>query len=100
MGNKRRSVQCWFCGKRAQRVPSARGLRPSMIDENGHIKVVLRKRTVQPYGVCGSKKNPWHGEMGCPQPMLLPKDARFVLRASIQYERCGHNKMSEIDCNG
>lgn len=91
----RRSVRCWFCGNRKRRVPSGRGLSPDSLDDKGRVKVVLRKRTVVPYGVCGAKTGYWPN--GCPEPMLLPKDARFVLRAALEYDRGGGNKRSEFD---
>lgn len=93
--NRRRTVRCWFCGNKKRRVPSSRGLSGAMLDKNGRVSVVARKRTVQPYGVCGAKHPYWPN--GCPQPMLLPDDARFVLRAAIQYDRMGGNKRSEFD---
>jgi hypothetical protein len=67
-----------------------------MLDEKGRVKVVLRKRTVVPYGVCGAKGHPWYPD-GCSNPMLRPKDARFVLKAALQYERGGYGIRSEYD---
>lgn len=95
MKAKRRTVRCWFCGNRKRRVPSTRGLSLDWLDDHGRVKVIWRKRTVVPYGVCGAKTGYW--EQGCPNPMLLPKDARFVLRAALQYDRGGGNHRSEYD---
>lgn len=92
---RRRTVRCWFCGHVARRVPNARGLNPDFLDEDGRVKVVLRKRTVVPFGVCGAKTAYWPS--GCPEPMLLPEDAAFVCRAAVQYDRGGGNKRSEFD---
>jgi len=91
----RRSVRCWFCGNRKRRVPSGRGLEPSSLDDKGRVKVILRKKAVVPYGVCGAKTGYWPG--GCQEPMLLPDDARFVLRAALEYDRGGGNRRSEFD---
>jgi len=93
---KRRTVRCWFCGNKKRRVPSTRGIPPSWLDERGRVKVILRKRTVVPYGACGAMGHPWEPD-GCRQPMLLPKDVRFVLRAALQYDRGGGNHRSEYD---
>ena len=76
-------------------MPSSKGLDESTLDDKGRVRVVLRKRTVQPYGVCGAKGHPWHPS--CPEPMLLRKDARFVLKAALEYDRGGGNARSEFD---
>ena len=96
MDSRRRSVRCWFCGNRARRVQSTRGLNLDQLDDKRRVKVVLRKRTVQPYGVCGAKGHPWYPD-GCPNPMLLPKDAKFVLRAAAEYGNGGYGFRSEFD---
>jgi hypothetical protein len=96
MDKKRRTVRCWFCGKKVRRVPNSCGIKPDMLDDKGRVKIVLRKRTVVPYGVCGTTGHPWHPD-GCPNPLLLPRDAAFVLRAALQYERGGYGFRSEFD---
>lgn len=93
-GPVRRHVRCWMCGKRARRVQSIRGLDPHTLDKRGRVKVVLRRRTVKPYGACGGK-TAW-GSL-CPQPMLRHRDALMVLRAAIEFDRGGGNKHSEFD---
>lgn len=90
-----KQVKCWFCGNQAQRVPSVEGVNVDQLDDKGFVKVVLRERTVQPYGVCGGS-HPWYPD-GCPNPMFLPEDARFVLDAVLEYERNGGNIRSEFD---
>ena len=95
MAHKREYVKCWFCGNRKRRVPSSRGLDEDYLDESGRVKVILRKKTLVPYGVCGAKTGYWPN--GCPEPMLRPEDARFVLKAALEYDRGGGNKRSEYD---
>lgn len=90
----RRTVRCWFCGYLARRLPSCRGLSPRYWRPDGRVVVVGRKRRLQPYGVCGADLG--HGER-CREPMLLTRDARFVLRAVAQWERRGRNSASEFD---
>jgi len=94
MPQKRQRVRCWFCGKRARRVPSTSGLDQYQLTSDGRVGVVGRKRTLQPYGVCDGDVG-WAGL--CHQPMLLPKDALFALRAAREYDRAGGNKRSEYD---
>lgn len=79
----RRRVQCWFCGKRARRVP-----------REHVVRVIGRKRTVQGFGPCGAVR-PW-GET-CTEPMLRRRDALAVLRAAREHERRGGNRRSEYD---
>ena len=56
--------------------------------------MVGTRKTFVPYGVCGADAG-----LGtrCIEPMLLPDDARFVLRKAIAHERGGGNAMSEYD---
>ena len=89
--SRRRVVVCWFCGKRARRVPSLGGLWlywQADIHSDGKLPVVGRRRGVRAYGVCGATLK--HG-LPCPEPMLRPADAAYVLRAALQNERRGGN---------
>lgn len=73
------------------------GLRPTLFTDltrGGRLRVIGRQRTVQPYGVCGRDLSAWER---CTEVMLLPDDARFVLRAAVAHERRGGNHMSEYD---
>lgn len=91
---RRRTVRCWRCGNKKRRVPGARPAWWFDLTASGRLHVVGKRRTVQPYGIC-RKELPW-GER-CGEVMLLPVDARFVLRAAIAHERRGGNRMSEYD---
>lgn len=75
---RRRTVRCWYCGHKARRTPGY-GMAP----------VVGRKRRVRTYGPCGKS--------GCSNEMLLPADAKYVLRAAIEYDLSGWNMRSEYD---
>lgn len=75
-------VKCWMCGFKGRRLPKGEPL-----------KVVGRKRKVQPHGLCPGRKL---GDR-CNEPLLEPADARFVLRAAIQNDNNGGNSMSEFD---
>ena len=87
--SRRRVVVCWFCGKRARRVPSRRGLYwLEDIRSDGKLPVVGRRRGVRAYGVCGALLK--HGYW-CFDPMLRPADAAYVERAAAQNERRGGN---------
>ena len=88
----RRTVRCWYCGHVARRVPGSRSLLfAAALTRDGRIRVVGRRRTVQPYGACRNDLGGWH----CTEPMLLRADARLVLRAAIAHDRSGGNRTSE-----
>lgn len=91
----RRRVRCWKCGNRARRVASTRGIMPSVLDDNGMVRVVLSDDIYQPHGACGAYLDEWSPP--CAEPMLLTNDARTVLKAAIEYDRQGWNRMSEYD---
>jgi hypothetical protein len=112
MAKPRRHVRCWLCGNRQRRAQSARGIPRRLLEvweqepggsptegqyvpaKDGRVGVVGRKRRVLPYGVCGADR----GVNGtCQEPMLLRRDARFVLRAVIEWDRRGNNRTSEFD---
>lgn len=82
MTRRRRTVRCWCCGTRRRRVPSDRGLRTGGAF---CVRVAGRTRTVRTYGICPK----------CAEPLLLPADAAFVLRAAVAWERGGKNRRSE-----
>ena len=90
--SNRRTVRCWVCGRKARRVPNACGLY-HRVTPTGRLRVVGRKRTVVPFGKC-SRGVEWED---CDGVMLLPKDLRYLLRAAIQHDRQGGNRMSEYD---
>ena len=91
----RRTVKCWYCGHRARRVPNLPPtLMSPLLNRQGRMRVIGRRRTVVPYGICGAELSSWER---CTEVMLLPEDARFVLRAAVAHERRGGNRMSEYD---
>ena len=75
---RRKTVRCWYCGHKARRTPGY-GVAP----------VIGRKRRVRLYGICGTR--------GCTESMLLPCDAKYALRAAIEYDLSGGNRRSEYD---
>lgn len=109
---RRRRVRCWFCGHTDRRVRSVAGIPRAMLDVwrcapgggplsgdfvlagDGKVGVVGRKRSVVPYGVCGADLG--YGRR-CDNPMLLTRDARYVLRAALEWDRRGNNRVSEFD---
>ena len=79
---RRRRVWCWFCGNRARRMgPRLR------------VGVVGTDDTVPTFGLCMADL----GYRNCYEPMMLRKDARYVLGMAVEYERGGWNVRSEYD---
>ncbi len=89
----RRTVRCWKCGHKARRVANTVGMNPYR-HIRGRVEVVHRNRRPLVFGLCPGE-GPWGYQ--CGEPMLLPRDAKYVLRAALGYERGGGNRRSEFD---
>jgi hypothetical protein len=76
------TVRCWACGavRRRRRYT--------------HARVVGRRLLVRDYGAC-PREEPWG--WGCSGHMVEVKAVRRVVRAAIQHDRRGGNRMSEYD---
>lgn len=99
---RRRAVRCWRCGCVRRRRPSLRGWsewdQTDIADEGGLVIVggCGKIPLIRIYGTCPAPEYPG-ADWPCGQPMLLPVDARRVLRAAIRWERRGGNRRSEYD---